>query len=955
MRPTEAGPALVRFGRFELQPQRRELLADGVQVQLGSRAFDVLVALIEGRGELVTKDELLTRVWPGTAVEEGNLQVQVSTLRKALGEDRDVIRTIPGRGYRFVADITTVAASRDATADDGPAVAGRAPPSNLPATASSLIGREAELADVVELSSLHRLVTLTGAGGIGKTRLGIETARRMAPNFAHGVWIAELAPLSDPQLVAATVATVLGLELAAGPVSPGRVADALGPKRLLLVLDNCEHVIDAAAAMAEALVRSGTGVRVLATSREPLGAEAECVYRVPPLDVPGEDTVDPEALLRHGAVLLFVARAREAESQFTPDHRVAALAAAVCRRLDGIPLAIELAAARAATLGVEGLAARLGDRFRLLTGGRRTALPRQQTLRATLDWSHDLLSEPERVVLRRLAVFAGGFTLEAAAAVAAGGDIAEDDVAGTVAQLVAKSLVAADIGGAVAIFRLLETTRAYAFEKLVDSGELGAVARRHAEYYCGLLERAEAEWDARPAAEWLADHGRGLDNLRAALTWAFGPAGDPAIGAAMVAASTRLWINLSLLGESRDWIERALPHLDAASELGRQRAMLLYAALGMSLVHTQGSVHETAAAWNRACELAEQLRDSEYQLQARFGLYAYHLRAGEYGLGLQQAQAFRHIAGSGQADVANVLTGERMIGTALLYMGELRAARSRLDHVLERFERPGSRWRAIRFGLDQRVGALIHLARALWLQGFPDQALRVARSSVEEAHAVDHATSICFALADAACPVAALAGDQDAGTEFVSMLIDRAERHSFGAWLAHGRELQSMLYTRPRDTAGRAPLPEPALDRLREVRFDMAHLAILKDVADGAGDRAEACLSTVSEILDRAHRNEERWCIPELLRIKAELLVSMRTPDALADAMHALHESLRLAREQHALSWELRSATSLAGLWHAHGRAAEAYQLLSPVYARFTEGFATADLRAAAALIDRTH
>jgi predicted ATPase len=290
-----------------------------------------------------------------------------------------------------------------------------------------------------------------------------------------------------------------------------------------VVLDNCEHLIDAAARMAEALLRASPVVCAVATSREPLRAAAEYVYRVPPLDVPAEDNLDADDVLRHGAVKLFVARAHAAEPRYVPDRRLASVKAAICRRLDGIPLAIELAAARIAAFGVEGVGARLDDRFRLLTGGSRTALPRHQTLRATLDWSHDLLSESERVVLRRLSVFAGTFTLDAAAAIAASPEIAAADVVECVANLVAKSLVSADVGGAAPSYRLLETTRVYARERLVESGEVDRFERRHAEYHRDLFERAQAEWEIQPTAEWLAIYGRQLDNLRAALDWAFAP------------------------------------------------------------------------------------------------------------------------------------------------------------------------------------------------------------------------------------------------------------------------------------------------------------------------------------------------------------------------------------------------------------------------------------------------
>src|SRR5215469_7481848 len=395
-------PASIQFGRFTVEPHRRELLADGRPIKLGGRAFDLLMALIEASGTVVGKDVLLDRVWPNRIVEENRLQNQVSALRRAFGADHDLIRTIAGRGYQFTGEIRARSGDaagqwdvREPTGDPAPAH----PPANLPERVSELIGREKDLGEIRNLIAERRLVTLTGVGGIGKTTLGFEVARLLLPEFADGIWVAELGPLSDPGLVFVTVATALGLELTAGATSPGRVADALGSKKLLLVLDNCEHVINAAASMAEALLRTNPSTRVIATSREPLRAPGECIYRVLPLGVPAEGAEDPDEVLRHGAARLFVARARDADPHFSLDSGAAAAMAAICRRLDGMPLAIELAAARTASLGLEGLASRLDDRFRLLTGGRRTALPRQQTLRATLDWSYELLSEPERVVL----------------------------------------------------------------------------------------------------------------------------------------------------------------------------------------------------------------------------------------------------------------------------------------------------------------------------------------------------------------------------------------------------------------------------------------------------------------------------------------------------------------------------------------------------------------------------
>src|SRR2546421_2579765 len=400
----------IEFGRFTVISHRRELLADGRPIELGGRAFDTLMALLDARGTVLGKDELLSRVWPDRVVEENNLQAQISALRKVFGAERDLIRTVAGRGYQFTGEIRA-AVTPGATAP--------AHPTNLPGHLTELIGRDATLPFVVDLVIAHRLVTLTGAGGVGQTRLGLEVARRLLERFPDGVWLAELGPLSDPDLVPATVGAAPGLPLGSPAVTTDRVAAAASAKQLLLVLDNCEHVIQAAACMAEALLTASPLARVLATSREALRATGEHVYLVPSLDVPAEDNLDVEDVLRHGAVRLFSARAHAADPRSVLHTRHAPAAAAICRRLDGMPLAIELAAARVAAFGVDGVAARLDDRFRLLTGGHRTALPRHQTLRATLDWSYDLLSAPERVVLRRLAVFAGGFTLDAAAAIAA--------------------------------------------------------------------------------------------------------------------------------------------------------------------------------------------------------------------------------------------------------------------------------------------------------------------------------------------------------------------------------------------------------------------------------------------------------------------------------------------------------------------------------------------------------
>jgi predicted ATPase/DNA-binding SARP family transcriptional activator len=826
------------------------------------------------------------------------------------------------------------------------------PPMNLPAPTSELIGRADALAEVTELLGVHRLVTLIGAGGIGKTRLGLEVARQVLPGFADGVWVAELAPLSDPGLVPATVAVALGLTLLAGAESPERVAAALGVKRVLLMLDNCEHVIEAAARMAEALLRANPHVHVMATSREPLRAPGEYVYRVLPLEVPAEGAEGREDLLEAAAVQLFVARAQAVE-HFSLDVRTAAITGAVCRRLDGIPLAIELAAARTATLGLEELAAHLDDRFRLLTGGHRTALPRHQTLRATLDWSHELLSAIERTALRRLAIFVGGFTLEAASAVATASDLGAPEVVDSVTNLAAKSLVVVEVAGAVTRYRLLETTRAYALEKLTESGELEQVARHHAEYYRDLFERAEAEWETRPTLEWVAAYGRQIDNVRTALDWAFSPSGDASIGAALTAASVPLWFQHSLMVECRGRVERALAGLGPRAGRGGRREMQLFAALGVSLMQTKGPAPDTTAAWTTALEIAERLDDIEYQLRALWGLWHFRVSLGECRAALALAESFcGRVAGSDNP--AELLVGERMVGVSLHYLGDQANARRHLERMLSRYVTPAHRSHAIRFQYDQQVAARMILARILWLQGFPDQALRTAQENVEDARAIDHALSLCYAL-EAACLVPLWIADLPAAERSVAMLLDHSARHALTVWHARGRCLNGVLLIKRGEIGGGLPLLRGALEELGETGFVPHHTALLGTLAQGLARSGEIAqgLATIDEALARSERDEEYWCIAELLRIKGELVMLAGGSGAGPAAEGQFQQALDWARRQGALSLELRGATGLARRWHGRGQTGPARELLAPVYGQFTEGFDTADLRAAKALLDQ--
>ena len=478
----------ICFGSFRLLLGQRLLLEGNKPLRLGSRALDILIALVERPGDLVSKEELIARVWPNTFVEPANLTVHIAALRRALGDGRRgnrYIVNVPGRGYCFVAPVNMSEKLRPLSLE----LLAVEHAHNLPATNTRLIGRENVVAGLSARFSRDRFLTIVGPGGIGKTSVALAVAEELLANYKHGIWLIDLALVGNPVLVPTALASALGLEVRAENFLPRLIAN-LWDKQMLLVLDNCEHVIAAAAALAAEVLRGAPGVHVLATSREPFRVEGEWVYRLPPLQSPPVATgISAEEALRFPAVQLFVERTAAALGDYVLSDADAPIVADICLKLDGIPLALEFAAARVNCFGIGGLAARLEDRLSLLINGRRTALPRQQTMRATLDWSYGLLTNAQQMILRRLSIFPGEFTLRAAGAVIPDDTYSSSEIIDQVTELIAKSLVAAEMGDVEPRLRLLETTRVYALAKLVESGEHNAVARRNAEYFKDAMQR----------------------------------------------------------------------------------------------------------------------------------------------------------------------------------------------------------------------------------------------------------------------------------------------------------------------------------------------------------------------------------------------------------------------------------------------------------------------------------
>jgi len=559
-----------RFGPFELELDERRLLKGGAAIELQPRTFDLLAALVDRARHLVTKDELLDRVWPKMVVEEAALRVQVLALRKILGAD--AIATVSGQGYRFVLPVTKVGieANRVAT-----------PKHNLPYQLTSFIGRQEEIAQLKELVTANRLVTLTGAGGSGKSRLAMEVAHRLTDAFPDGVWLVELAALSDSRLVPQAVAKTLAL--AEQPIRPviETLGDYIGSKRLLLVLDNAEHLLDACARLLDVVLARSPYATAIVTSRERLGMAGELTYRVPSLRVPVPgDNLAPDAMLTYEGIRLFVDRARLLRPDFSVTSENASSLASICYRLDGIPLAIELAAARLRLMSVAELSARLDQRFALLTDGSRTALPRHRTLRSMIDWSYDLLREPERLFLQRLSVFAGGWTLAAAEYVCAGDGVECTDVLALLTSLTDKSLVVPHQEDSRMRYRLLETVRQYARDRLEETDASAAAQVRHRDYYLALAEEADPKLRGPEHAEWLRRLEEEHDNLRAGLEWSLVEAGSKG-GLRLCGALQRFWWTRGHLAEGRQWCTRFLSKA-GAEERTRERAYVLNAAGGLS-------------------------------------------------------------------------------------------------------------------------------------------------------------------------------------------------------------------------------------------------------------------------------------------------------------------------------------------------------------------------------------
>jgi len=921
---------------WEVDADRRELRANGRSVPIGSRAFEIIAALAEASGRFVSKDELVERVWRNTHVDENTLRVHIHAIRKALGEDRALLKTSSGEGYRLTGTWTKTIADGRLMAVNG--VVGELA-SNIPALSTDLIGRVTDVANLQGLMSAFRVVTVLGPGGIGKTTLALQVARNLASEYRGAAYLVELASLYDPELLALAVGSALGLAGSGASMTSEELARAIGTSRVLLVLDNCEHLIDATARLCETVVQRCPHLTILATSRELMKIEGERVHRLAPLVVPEEGEQTPEELLRAPSVELFVRRIVSLDDRFSLTESNSRQVLRICRQLDGIPLAIEFAASRAATLGIPQVLDDLRSRLAALSGRRRTAIPRHRTLKTVLDWSYDLLPSSEQEFLRKVAVFAGLFSLDDARTIASPVDAAEE-----ISSLLEKSLLVLDQRGSAPLYRLLETTRAYAIEKAKELGELEAYSQAHAEAYLALLRAADTEWHQIPAADLEAKYGWRLDNIRSAIAWTSVSSGKEALAVDILSAAIPFWMYFSLYEECREALSQALKSIDETDPRKRERMVFLIA-FACAALNSGGDRALAESACVEALRIAEEIGDVDHQLKALYNLNLATHESVEVAR-LFQERAVTHV---------DELIAHRMLAVQKHLRGDQTGARVHADIALS-FPSVLLSNRRFRFMVAERpVSEETGIPRTLWLQGCFDEAIDLVRKSVSDAMAAGHANSLCHFLGLAACPIALSYGNRVEAQRYVSLLADQSKDHSLVLWRSWSIGYEGMAALADGDPASAHELLASATQRLNGLNEWRSH--VMFEVYNASAlsllGRYEEALALIQAKLVRLNRQSELWIYPEMLRVRGEILMRGGGESEERKAEASFREATAEARRQGALTWELRSATGLAQLLRQRGLHVEAAAFLQPIHARFVNGHDALDARLAADLLEQ--
>jgi predicted ATPase/DNA-binding winged helix-turn-helix (wHTH) protein len=932
---------LLRFGPFELSIGTRLLTNGAKVVPLGARAMDLLIVLVEQANKVVGRRTLLERIWPMRGAEQVSLRVHISALRKALDQSdpgRRYITNVPGRGYSFIVPVTSL--SPTASGDLKPSSRSR-----LPARLMRMLGRRDALTAIQMKLAEQRFVTIVGPGGIGKTTVAVAVAHEMSATFNGHIHFVDLGALGAASLVAPAVAAALGISVQTSNVVPALI-DRLQERPTLVIIDCCEHLVDGASALAEELIRRVPTLHLLATSREAMRVEGEHVHELLALACPPEDSnLLAEDALQYPAVQLLVDRVRAVRSDFELGDADASVAAGICRRLDGIPLAIELAAGRVDIFGLSKTASLLDDRLNLSWVGRRTALPRHQTLNAALEWSYDLLGEAEKRVLSRLSVFAGGFTFEAAVAVVADETIDETNVSDCLWELRSKSMIA--VRGQEGRLRLLDTTLAFASRRLAESDEENRCRRRHALYFCDLFKQG-ASTDEH---ERLKAFGDEVDNLRTALNWAFSVEGEAKIGVELAAASAGTWMAMALLTECREWMTKAISRLDAASAGSRQE-MIIQSALASCMMFTDGMTEESYASWEKTRFLAECLNDTDCQLDSLLVLWAHQIRLPNYAEATGLADRCGEVA-DGSGNRGAIAMANYMRGVTYHHSGRILQAEAHFEMSLHRDDEASRQSLIRRFGYDRKVDAMAVLANLAWLRGSPDQAQRLSLMSIAEARQLDLAVPLCVALAWASFTTYLTSPDDPETEVLANELVEHAAKYAVDSYHGIGLSMQALCTVRRDGSDTASATLYRGLEKLSAARYGVFNWILQAEFARSmaVAGRARQGLA----VFERAKINlgETQWYAPELHRIRGELAVG--NGEGLTAGRQYFLTALELSDRQASLSWALRAATSLAIAEKSLGRKETAWRTLQAIHAKFREGLETSDLRLAKQVLNGSY
>ncbi|UHD38526.1 winged helix-turn-helix domain-containing protein [Citrobacter portucalensis] len=878
----------IRFAEWQIWPQLRILLHRGKPVKISGRAFDVLVVLVSAKGQVVSKDSLLAQVWGNEIVEENNLQAQISAIRRVLGHDRHLLVTEFGFGYRFNCTSKPPMMSSDPT---------RLSPVTFPFL-TSILGRDQAVLDICALIRQHPLVTITGPGGVGKTRLAWEVVNLLQTQYPDGICVAELAHITDASSLFSVFSQVLHLPLAAVHNSHD-LSHQLAQRRCLLMIDNGEHVINELKPIIAMLLNAAPHIAMLLTSQVAVELAGEQQYRLPPLKVPEKPGGNVKSLQTLPSVRLFIERGRDRHFDFHPSDSELSLIGELCRHLDGLPLAIELAASRLPVMSVSEIYHCLEDRFQLLSNMQSARVSRHQKIKTTLEWTYQLLNPREQKLFCSLGIFTDMFTVNAVTEFLQPPEETGWQIVDDLQRLLSLSMIQVSTQVPVTRFRLLETLRQFACDKLRQQGEYPRLSSRFADYCHRQAEQAQLDWNRLPTEQWRERYDPILNDLRSVLQQTLTEGVDHVKGLEILQAMTPFWIEYSLYNECQRHISPLLSEVRSQVVLTLRQRMNLSAAAGKASTWAKGPIPETCSAWQTALMLADQLNDNEIRLQAHYGLWLYYLRIGKLDISLHHAQSMCTLARAIDDAVA-LATGLRIVGVSYHFLGQHSLGRDYLQQSLNRFALEDS-GRSFRFGLDQETAGEAFLSRVLWVQGEYKAAKRMAWSAVKKAARLKHICSLCCALAEGACMTAAL----DRNPRWVIMasdwLITLAEKHNLYFWKTYGelflRWAEQLTHPEVRQTK--------LFSSLQAMGLDWQYSPLLSEMDSGLSQK----------------KPHENWCIPELMRLS-----SMHLPAH--SQRKQLEQALEKAHKQQAYGWELRIACSLARLHAETGDSVTAKQLL---------------------------